>query len=80
MGKYDLLPCPFCGEDVYIDKVPLWKSYNNSTHGYYGCYEFDIRCKNPECGCTIPFIKNDTVYRSEEEARLNAIDQWNRRV
>ena len=38
MGKYDLLPCPFCGEDVYLDRVPLWKSYNGITHGYYGDY------------------------------------------
>lgn len=80
MGKYDLLPCPFCGEDVYLDRVPLWKSYNGSTHGYYGCYEFDVHCRNTECGCRVPLIKNDTVYRDEEEARLNAIAQWNRRA
>ena len=80
MNKYDLLPCPFCGEDVYLDRVPLWQSYNGITHGYYGKYEFDVHCRNPECGCNIHFIKNNTIYYNEEEARLNAIQQWNRRI
>ena len=80
MNKYDLLPCPFCGEDVYLDKVPLWSSHNGVTHGYGGCYEFDVRCRNPKCGCNIHLIKNNTIYYNEEEARLNAIDQWNRRI
>lgn len=80
MSKYDLKPCPFCGEDVYLDRVPLWQSYNGITHGYYGEYEFDVHCRNPKCGCKIKLAQNDTVYRDEEEARLNAIRAWNRRV
>ena len=76
MRKYDLLPCPFCGEDVYLDKVPLW----NGSHGYHGCYQFDVHCRNLECGCKISLNQNDTVYRNEEEARLNAIKAWNRRA
>ena len=73
---YELLPCPFCGESVYIEKRPLW----NGTHGYHGCYEFDIRCTNPDCCCTIKLGENHTIYVTEDEARRNAIKAWNRRI
>ena len=76
MGKYDLLPCPFCGEDVYIEKVQLW----NGSHGYHGHYEFDVHCRNLECNCRISLGKNNTLYCNEEEARLNAIQAWNKRA
>lgn len=75
----ELKPCPFCGEPVYLDKIPLWSSYNGITHGYIGCYEFDVHCRNPKCGCSIKLAKNNTIYFDEEEARLNAIKAWNRR-
>lgn len=70
----ELKPCPFCGEVVELEKRPLW----NGSHGYYGCYEFIIQCK--KCGCKINMDKNDTVYYSEDVARDNAIEAWNRRA
>lgn len=74
-----LKPCPFCGNDVYIEKVPLWNTDSRgSTHGYFGCYQFDIKCE--KCGCTINLGQNDTVYRSEKEAKENAINAWNKRA
>ena len=66
-------PCPFCGEEVYLEQKPLW----NGSHGYVGDYEFVIECHN--CGCTINYSKNNTVYNSEYEARDNVIKAWNRR-
>jgi Lar family restriction alleviation protein len=72
-----LKPCPFCGELPYLEKKPLWRTVNGSTHGYAGCWEYDIRCH--KCGCTIPLHSNDTIYRSDDEAKQNAINTWNRR-
>ena len=69
-------PCPFCGEVPYLEKIPLW----NGSHGYHGCYEYDIHCRNPECGCRVNLGKNDTIYNSDGEARLNAVHAWNRRA
>lgn len=75
-----LKPCPFCGKDVYMEKRPLWKTYNGSTHGYYNEYEFIIECTNPECRCNVRLGANDTIYQTEEKAKENAIRQWNRRA
>ena len=69
----ELKPCPFCGSEVEVEKVPLW----NGSHGYHGSYEFVIRCKS--CGGRTDLLKNDTVYRGEEEALNNAVAAWNRR-
>ena len=66
-----LKPCPFCGAEVHIDKNPLW----NGSHGYHGCFEYDIHCG--KCGCRVPLPQNDTIYRSDEVARENAITAWN---
>ncbi len=71
----ELKPCPFCGNEVKVRKIPLW--YGNG-HGYKDCYEFDIQCK--KCGCRIDFHENDSIYRSEEKAKENAIKAWNRRM
>ena len=68
-------PCPFCGNEVKVHEIPLW--YGNG-HGYKDCYEFAIQCK--KCGCTIYFHENDSIYRSEEEAKKNVIEAWNRRA
>lgn len=69
-----LNPCPFCGSEVFLEKKPLW----SGSHGYHGCYEFEISCK--KCGCRRRLDKNDTIYRSGEEAMKNAVDAWNQRV
>lgn len=70
----ELKPCPFCGEEVKLKKIPLW----HGSHGYHGCYEFEIVCKN--CGAKPNYRQNDTIYRNEEEAKTNTIKAWNRRV
>lgn len=71
ISKLDL--CPFCGSAVKMIKKPLY----HGTHGYPGCYEFEVRC--PECGCSIDYVDNDTIYRSEEEAIANVTKAWNKR-
>ena len=74
-------PCPFCGEIPYLEKKPLWRKYGDgTTHGYYGCYEYEIRCHNIECGCSVKLGRNDTVYNDDEVAKQNAINAWNRRA
>lgn len=70
----ELKPCPFCGAEVELETMPLW----HGGHGYQGCYEFIIKCKN--CGAQPNYPQNDTVYRSENEAIKNVIKAWNRRV
>lgn len=72
-----LLPCPFCGNPVFLQKKPMWRE---GGRGYVGSYTFDVRCRNPDCGCSVNLTGNDTVYRTEEEARENAIKAWNRRT
>ena len=75
----ELRDCPFCGASVYIEKKPLWRTYNDgTTHGYVGCYEFEIYCHN--CGCNLPLKGNDTIYFDEKTAKENAIKGWNGRV
>lgn len=76
----ELKPCPFCGQYVYIEKVPLWHTYDRTTRGYYGCYEYVIKCNNSNCQCTVALPRNDTIYNSDEEAINNAITAWNRRA
>lgn len=75
-----LKPCPFCGEIPYLERKPLWKTYNGSTHGYYNCYEYVIQCRNHDCWCTVKLGQNETIYRDDETARQNAIKAWNRRM
>lgn len=75
-----LKPCPFCGEDAVLEKTPL---FDDTGHGYRGCYDFTIHCSNDECLLRLlktGYYQTDTVYRSEEEAKQNAIDRWNNRV
>jgi hypothetical protein len=67
-----LKPCPFCGFPVHIEKVPM--------RHYSGSFTFDIKCRNPGCRCEVRLPENDTVYRSEELARENAIRAWNKRA
>ena len=77
----NLRACPFCGQTPYLERKPLWTTYNDGTsHGYRGCYEYDIKCRNPECGCTVKLARNDTIYNIDEDARKNAINAWNRRA
>ena len=76
---FSLKPCPFCGEIPYLEKIPMWHTYHNgTTHGYKGCYRYDIECH--KCGCNIRISNNDTIYRAEIEAKQAAIDAWNTRA
>ena len=71
----ELKPCPFCGSQPTLRKIPLW----HGSHGYYGCYKFDVSCE--KCGCNPDFYyQNDTIYRPEDEAKRNVIDKWNGRA
>jgi hypothetical protein len=70
-----LKPCPCGCKDIELRKYPLW----HGTNGYVGSYEFTIKCSNPNCYWTFNAPKNDTVYRSEEEAKENVINAWNKR-
>lgn len=72
----ELKPCPFCGKKVTLIKEPLW----HGSHGYYGSYEYVVKCRNPECRCQIYLGKNNTIYYDDETAQRNAIKAWNRRV
>jgi len=72
----DLKPCPFCGQKVALIKKPLW----HGSHGYRGCYEYVVKCRNPECQCKINLGQNNTIYRDDETAQKNAIEAWNRRA
>lgn len=74
----ELKPCPFCGEVPYIEKSPMWRTHGGTTHGYYGCFEYDIHCH--KCGCNVPLGECYTIRISDEVARKNAIEAWNRRV
>ena len=75
-----LKPCPFCGDVPILERTPLWsQGPYGSTHEYYGCYEYDVRCHNPSCRCSVLLPKSDTIYNTDEEAKQNAIDAWNRR-
>ena len=77
----EIKPCPFCGDIPYIEKVPLFRTYGDgTTHGYYGCFEYVIKCHNPDCGCQVKLKGNNTIYNSGKEAEANAIKCWNRRV
>ena len=65
--------CPFCGSEVELKRLPLW----NGSHGYHGCYEYVISCDN--CGCNKDLGNNNTIYNTDEEAKKNAIENWNMR-
>ena len=72
----ELKPCPCGNENVYIERKPLW----HGSHGYVDCYEYVVKCDNPNCIWKPEFSCNDTIYRTDEEARNNAIEQWNNRI
>ena len=70
--------CPFCGGGVYLEKTPLWNIHSGITHGYLNKYEFNISCEN--CGCTLKYDNNNTIYIKEEEAKRNVVSHWNNRI
>lgn len=73
--------CPFCGEIPYLERRPLWQEYDRGViHGYRGCFEYVIKCNNPKCGCSVKLGANDTIYNSDEVAKINALNAWNRRA
>ena len=76
-----LLPCPFCGNDnIHITKKALWWELDDGRvrSGYKDCYEFEVVCD--KCGAHPTYTKNDTVYRSKEEAMSHVVNKWNERV
>ena len=74
----ELKPCPFCGSEVKIKRLPLWHEYpNGATRGYKDCYELEITC--PKCGCSTYRTKADTVNLTEDMAKNIIIKNWNER-
>jgi len=71
----ELKPCPFCGSEVELEKIPLW--YGNDR-GYKDCYKFEIRCKS----VVVESINLKMILYTEakKKAKKNAIEAWNRRV
>lgn len=69
-----LKPCPFCGTEVKLRKETMW--FN--SHGYKGYYKYTVGCR--ECGCGIAMRATDTLFRTDSEAKRNAIKAWNRRA
>ena len=71
-----LKPCPCGNENVYIERKPLW----HDNHGYKNSYEYTVKCDNPKCIWQPKFSFNNTIYRTDDEARNNTIEQWNNRT
>ena len=71
-----LKPCPWCGYPGSYIKEPAW----HGSHGYVGNYFYYIQCSNKECRAVTPHGKEDDIYKSELEAREDAIKAWNRRA
>ena len=73
-------PCPFCGSDVYLEKLPLWRTYNDgTTHGYYHSYEYDIHCE--KCGRLIKQKSNRQKFCdecAEENDRKSKLEWWHK--
>lgn len=70
---FSLKPCPFCGSEVALTITPLW----DGGHGYQGCFEYSIFCKN--CGCSVGGATCDSVYLPEQEAIEKVVKAWNKR-
>lgn len=79
--KYELKPCPFCGDAAIFDTTG-----NKTSHTTNG-FGFTIKCRT--CGCRLPkeysvyfqlgcdgeiYERNETV-----DERQSAADDWNRR-
>lgn len=69
-----LKPCPFCGSEVMVDFIPLWRG----SHGYQGCYEIFIKCD--KCGCSNYGTISSTIQLTKEEAKKKVVEAWNRRA
>ena len=70
----ELKPCPFCSELPSVTRY----SYDVSAGETY--YKYEVRCRNPMCGCRINMIATDTQWRIEDEAVVNAVAAWNKRL
>ena len=64
MSEIQVKPCPFCGS-ILVDTIA-----EQDMNKYYG----EAVCR--ECSATV----YAGMRRSETEAKMAAIDKWNRRV
>lgn len=69
------LDCPWCHTKPFLEKTEMW----SGTHGYHGCYDFSVKCKNPNCKMKPSTPSFNTIYQSEEEAIAKANNVWNER-
>lgn len=69
-----LLPCPFCGAEAELVKDKLW----HGSHGYYGCYNFYIKCSYEFCGVSPQTRGCDNIYEKDEKKIIEKIvGVWN---
>ena len=70
-----LKKCPWGKIKPELFKEELW----NGNHGYYGNYDFYVKCNNQKCKIRPQTIKYDDVYRDASIAIKSACDDWNNR-
>lgn len=66
--------CPWCGSSASLVSIDLGGPRGT---GYPGCYEYVVRCIS--CRAEAPNGRIDDIYRSSEQAKQQAIEEWNRR-
>lgn len=72
--------CPYCGSAPVINKDPLWRSDNGTTHGYYNCHDFSVGCPNTDCPVRPQTREYDTIYEKDEDVQImKAIKDWDTR-
>lgn len=74
MTATELLPCPFCGGEAYVE---YGFNYDYDGGDRYYVYSADVAC---DCGCTL-HVNNawPKKYVSKEHSLDFAVAAWNRR-
>ena len=75
-NRISLKPCPWCHRVPKVIKEALWQG----SHGYHGCYQYYVECKNKNCRVQPKTRTYDTVGSySSTECINKAISDWNNR-
>lgn len=73
--------CPWCGEQGFLEREPLWQVNSLKGYiGYVGKYKHYVRCSNSKCGAIAPNGEINDLDCSYDEADHKAMVQWNIRV
>lgn len=70
-----LKKCPFCRKPGFLFRDPLW----SNGHGYYGHYEYYVKCDNDECTVKVKTKAQNDIYKPKDEAIKSVIESWNKR-